>query len=588
MRRRELFKLGLTAAAAWGLPTILPRSVFGNASPNERINIALIGCGNQSTLDLPAFLQNDDVQVVAVCDVNRGSHGYLTPKQFLGREPQQKFVNDCYAKKAGAGSYRGCDAYRDFRDVIGRKDVDVVVIVVPDHWHAPITVMAAQAGKDIYCEKPLSLTIAHGQAMVRAVHDRHRILQTGSHFRSSTIARHACELVRNGRIGQLKRIETFMAKINAVDPGPGWKPMPVPEGFDYDLWLGPAPAVPYHKDRCLYRFRFNLDYSGGQTTNFGAHCNDLAQWAQGKDHTAPVEFEDTAAEFPPKGSLYNSPTKVSFRARYADGVDLICHTCEPYFGTRFEGTKGWVQMDFKGITSHPASLATSVIGPNEIHLSSDRSKPVMTRYDGFQTICDHVRNFLDAVKLRRDPIEPVEVGHQTATICHLGNIAMLLKRKIRWNPETQQIVGDDEANRMLSRPMRAPSADRACTQLPPGQLERADELDGILEQKQLSSSKLCTSISLPFRFLAFGGSRGSALEVHCGATPKSRLALLQWRLPAELSVASRAALRTLRPCATQSSSAARIRDRQTAKRGQTGRRRGPQPAGPCETAHRPR
>ena len=176
-----------------------------------------------------------------------------------------------------------------------------------------MTVMASQAGKDIYCEKPLSLNVREGQAMVKTVRARRRILQTGSHHRSGPDARSACELVRNGRIGQLIRIEALVPENNAVDPGPGWQPMPVPEGFDYDMWLGPAPVAPYHADRCLYRFRFNLDYSGGQVTNFGAHSLDIAQWGHGSDDSGPIEFEDTGAEWPAAGSLFNTATKVSFR-----------------------------------------------------------------------------------------------------------------------------------------------------------------------------------------------------------------------------------------------------------------------------------
>jgi hypothetical protein len=453
MRRRDFLKTTLSAAAALGAPGLAPQSVFGANAPSNRINVAVIGLGNQSTVDLPAFLGHPDVQVLAVCDVNTGSDGYL-PGQFRGHKPGQDQVNAYYAAKTSSGRYKGCDAYTDFRDVLARKDIDAVALVVPDHWHGLMTVMAARAGKDIYCEKPLSLTVAQGQAMVKAVRQHKRILQTGSHFRSSPSCRFVCELVRNGRIGQLKRILTNVAPQNAVDPGPGWKPDPVPEGIDYEMWLGPAPWAPYHKGRCLYRFRFNLDYSGGQTTNFGGHSNDLAQWGHGTDGTGPIEFEDMGSQWPPKGSLYNTALKVGFRARYADGVELVCQTAEPTFQTRFEGSEGWVQFNWKGIQTFPESLKTSVIGPNEIHLPI--SNPLRTSNVSREYIPDHVRNFLASVKSRQDPIEPVEVGHRTATLCHLGNIAMLLKRKIRWDPEKEQILGDQQAAAMLSRPMRAP------------------------------------------------------------------------------------------------------------------------------------
>jgi predicted dehydrogenase len=453
-RRGFLKKSALLGPAALGVPWLAPASVFGRFAPSNRIHVGFIGNGNQSTLDLPAFLEQPDAQVLAVCDVNTASHGYLTAEQYLGRKPAQEKVNAHYAQTATSGQYRGCDAYRDFREVLARRDIDAVAIVVPDHWHALIAVMAAQSGKDIYCEKPMSLTVRQGRAMIEAVRKHKRIFQTGSQFRSSPANRLGCELVRNGRIGQLQRIVTFIAKQNAEDPGPGWKPMPVPEGFDYDLWLGPAPVAPYHSGRCLYRFRFNLDYSGGQTTNFGCHGNDIAQWGGGNDHTVPIEYEDLGSEWPKPGGLYNTATKVHFRARYASGLELICKTAEPHFGCRFEGTEGSVQFDFQGLHTQPESLKSTVIGANEFRLpvsNPHRKVDSMKFY-----IPDHVRNFLEAVRSRQDPIEPVELGHRTATLCHLGNIAMRLKRPIRFDPDKETIPGDGEANQMLGRPMRGP------------------------------------------------------------------------------------------------------------------------------------
>ena len=452
--RRSFLGRTVLAAGACGLPSLVPASVLAAAAPSNRIHAACIGLGNQSTVDLPAFLQHDDVQVVAVCDVNTASHGYRTPQQFLGRKPGQDFVNAYYAKKTGLGSYKGCDAYNDFREVLGRRDIDAVVIIVPDHWHALIAIAAAKAGKDIYCEKPLSLTVRQGQAMVKAVRKYQRVLQTGSMYRSSPAARFACELVRNGRIGQLQRIVTEVAENNAKSPGPGWKPMPVPVGFDYPMWLGPAPDAPYHIDRCLYRFRFIADYSGGQTTNFGCHSNGIAQWGVGADRSGPVEFEDLGAEFPEPGSLFTTATKVNFRARYANGVELICKTTKRGFGVRFEGTEGWVEFAYSGVSTSPRSLKDSKIKPDEIHLPV--SVPSRLKNSPRYYSPDHARNFLDCVKSRRDPVECVEIGHRTASLCHLGNIAMILHRKIRWDPEQEQILGDAEAAAMLGRPMRVP------------------------------------------------------------------------------------------------------------------------------------
>ncbi len=454
--RRAFFEHTICGAAgACLVPQLVPSSVLGAAAPSNRINVGVIGMGNQSTLDLSMFLQQEDVQVVAVCDVNTASRGYLSPNQFLGRKPGQDAVNAYYAKKADAGAYKSCDAYNDFRELLGRSDVDAVAIVVPDHWHAIMTVMAARAGKDIYCEKPLSLCVRQGQDMVKAVREHKRILQTGSQFRSDPVAQHACELVRNGRIGQLKRVFTEVAENNVPSPGPGWKPMPVPQGFDYEMWLGPAPSAPYHKDRCLYRFRFILDYSGGQTTNFGCHSNGLAQWALGADHDGPVEFEDIGAEWPLPEDLFTTATKVAFRACYADGVELICKTTKRGLGVRFEGTEGWVEFSPEGFWTSPESLKDSKIAPQEVHLAAGRKdQPENVRKHSRSY--NHVRNFIDCVKSREDPVEPVEAGHRTASLCHLGNIAMKLRRKIRWDPKQERVLDDPEAGGMLGRATRAP------------------------------------------------------------------------------------------------------------------------------------
>jgi len=430
----------IAAGACIGAPVVVPSTVLGVAAPSNRIHVALIGCGNQSRVDLPSMLRQKDVQVVAVCDVNRGSYGYARPEHFLGREPVRKKVDEYYAGQTRSGRYQGCDAYGDFREVLARDDVDAVMVVLPDHWHALVTIKACEAGKDVYCQKPLSLTIHDGQEMVKAVRRHRRILQTGSQYRSNRVVRRACELVRNGRIGEVRRV---VAIINGSGPGPGpgWQPMPVPEGFDYDTWLGPAPWAPYHIDRCLYRFRFHLDYSGGQVTNTGAHAIDIVQWALGTDGTGPIEFEDLGAVWPPEGHLYTTAMKTAFKARYADGIELICRTQEPGFGARFEGSEGWLQYTYNKIEASSEHIKDSIIGDGEIRL------PVSE---------DHYRNFLDCVKSREEPIEPVEAGHRTASICHAGNIAMRLQRKLPWDPAKETFVDDEEAHKMLRRPYREP------------------------------------------------------------------------------------------------------------------------------------
>lgn len=441
-RGQRIARRGMIAAAgaAAVAPLVLPRSLFGADAPSNRINVAIIGCGNQSRADVPSMLRMADVQVVAVCDVNRGSHGYAHPDHFLGREPVRQQVEEHYAEQRKSGAYRGCDACADFRDVLARDDVDAVVVTLPDHWHALVTVMACRAGKDVYCQKPLSLTIDDGRQMVSAVRSHRRILQTGSQYRSTPAVRTMCELVRNGRIGTVRKA---VAIINGSGsgPGPGWREMPVPEGFDYHMWLGPAPEAPYHIDRCLYRFRFHLDYSGGQVTNTGAHAIDIVQWALGMDSTGPVEFRDLGSIWPEPGHLFTTAMKTHFAATYANGVELECVTQDPGFGARFEGSEGWIQFTGGTLQASSPAILDAPLGPDAVRL------PVSP---------GHYRNFIDSVKSRVDPIEPVEAGHRTASVCHLGNIAMRLKRPLRWDPAAERFRDDDEADSMLRRPYRGP------------------------------------------------------------------------------------------------------------------------------------
>jgi predicted dehydrogenase len=433
----------LKASAAFALPWIVPSPVLGSKAPSNRINVACIGTGNQGAGILRRFMQNDDVQIIAVCDVNRASYGYRDEDQFLGREPAREMVDEYYGKKKKASAYRGCRTYLDFHEVLASADVDAVTVVVPDHWHAIMTIRAAEAGKDIYCEKPLSLTIGQGRAMVEAVRKHKRVLQTGSMERSNPMNRYICRLVRDGKIGQVKRVTTNVGYNNKVGPGPGWKPMPVPDGFDYERWLGPAPKVPYHKDRCLYRFRFHYDYSGGQVTNFGAHSNDLAQWGLGMDDTGPVETEYVSAKWLPEGSLFNTALETEFLCRYENGVELVCKTNKRPVGVRFEGTEGMIETSaypWKA-SSRPESLVTSRFPSGGMR---------------FDATAAHVRNFLDCVKSREEPVAPVEVGHRSASLCHLGNVAIRLGRNVKWDPKGERFPGDDEANEMLLRPLRAP------------------------------------------------------------------------------------------------------------------------------------
>ena len=422
--RRTFLKGVATAVAA---PYIVPASALGldgATAPSNRITLACIGVNGRGTANMKSFLNHADAEVVAICDVDQAH-----------RERAQRTVQSRYA--SDRPSYTGCDTYNDFRDVIARDDIDAVMVGTPDHWHALIAIAAAKSGKDIYCEKPISKTIAEGRAVCDAVRRYGRIFQTGSQLRSSRNVRFACELVRNGRIGKLHTIRTYLPPGTTCGPQPE---MPIPPGFDYNLWLGPARWAPYTARRCHHTFRYVSDYAGGTMTDLGAHDNDLAQWGNGTEHTGPVEIEGTG-QFPPDG-FFDTAMRYEVHYTYANGVTLICST-DPYpagTGVRFEGTEGWVYTR-TAINAEPQSLLETSIGPNEIHLYQSN---------------DHHRNFLDCVKSRKETIVPAETGHRSITICHLGNIAMKLGRKLSWDPDRERFKDDPEADRHLLSPMRAP------------------------------------------------------------------------------------------------------------------------------------
>jgi predicted dehydrogenase len=430
--------------AALAAPLALPAAALGDGdrpAASKRITLGVVGTGNMGLGDIQGFLGDKRVQVVAVCDVNTESAGYWNGG-VAGREPARRLVEKHYAEEKKSGTYKGCAAYADFRDLLARKDIDAVVISTPDHWHAIPVVMACKVGKDIYCQKPLSLTVAEGRAMSDAVAKYKRVFQTGSQQRSDRNFRRACELVRNGRIGKLHTVRCGLpgGRPDYGKTGDRKKPEPVPKGFDYDFWLGPAPKKPYAPARCHVNFRWIYDYSGGQVTDWGGHHPDCAQWGMGTVHTGPVEIRGAKATFPPD-PLWDTATDFYFEAVYANGVKLIVSNKEKG-GVTWEGSEGWVWADRGKQDAHPKSLLKSEIGPKEIHLyKSD----------------NHYRNFIDCVISRKETAAPAEVAHRSITICHLGNIAMRLGRKtLKWDPEKEKILGDDEAAKMLSRPYREP------------------------------------------------------------------------------------------------------------------------------------
>src|SRR5438270_8166136 len=355
---------------AIGIPLIVSAASLGReekVTPSKRITVGVIGCGNMGLGDIRGLLGDPRVQVVAVCDVNKESPGYWAGA-VAGREPGRRLVEEHYAADKKSGTYKGCAAYVDFRELIARKDIDVVVVSTPDHWHAIPVIAAAKAKKDIYCQKPLSLTIAEGRAMSDAVKKYERVFQTGSQQRSDSHFRRACELVRNGRIGKLHTVRVGLpaGRPDYAKNNNRKKPEPVPKGFDYDLWLGPAPKAEYAPDRCHVNFRWIYDYSGGQVTDWGGHHPDCAQWGLGTERTGPVEIRNAKGVFPPD-ELWNTATEYSFEAVYANGVKMIISNKERS-GVTWEGTEGWVWADRGRHDANPKSLLDSKIGPVEIHL----------------------------------------------------------------------------------------------------------------------------------------------------------------------------------------------------------------------------
>jgi predicted dehydrogenase len=385
---------------------------------SDVVRLGFVGVANMGVYNLKAFLKRPDVQVTAVCDVDRR---HLAAAKRLVEE----------AHPAGE-----CRAFAEFQALDAWEGADAVVISTPDHWHVPQAIHAALCGKDIYLEKPLTLAIAEGRLLCDVVRATGRILQTGSQQRSMPEFRRACELVRNGCLGTIRRIEVELPPNNKTC-APEWSPQPVPPELDYDAWLGPAPWAEYHPQRCHYQFRFILDYSGGQVTNFGAHHLDIVQWALGMDGSGPRRVWGRG-EFPASG-LFTTATRVEARLTYPGGIEVLVRTGGS--GVTFHGSEGVLAVERGALRTEPEALAQTVLGQDAIRLyASD----------------DHHGNWLECIRTRQAPVCPAEVGHRSATCCHLVNIAMQMGRELMWDPEAEAFVGDEEANARRARPMREP------------------------------------------------------------------------------------------------------------------------------------
>ena len=424
--RRQVLR-GVAAAAGGfaAAPYVITSTALGGKGrppASERTVMGYVGTGGRGFgSHVRGFTVYGQVQSVAVCDVDRGR-----------MERARQWVNATYANQ-------DCAAYDDFRELLARRDVDAVAVGTPDHWHALVSLAAARAGKDIYCEKPLARTIREGKAVVHAVRRFGRVLQTGSQERSNRNCRFACELVHNRRIGTLRAMEVNLPVAHRACPN--YPPAAVPLGFDYDRWLGPAPWEPFTPRRCHGSFRFIRDYAAGELTDRGAHVLDLAHWVAGFDTTGPVEIEGSGW-YPPDG-LFNTFMRFRFEMKYANGVRLTCRSTGSR-GVKFIGDRGWVFIGIHGghLSADPPSLLRETIGKDEIHLH--------------ESIGGHKQDFLTAVRTRGDVVAPAHAGHRTNSACALGEIAMLLGRKLRWDPVAERFLNDESANALIARPMRPP------------------------------------------------------------------------------------------------------------------------------------
>ena len=417
LTRRQFVQIGAFAAVA---PTIIPARVLGADAPSKKITIGFIGTGDHGTnWNLRRYLKLQDSRVLVVCDVDE------TRKEFAKEQVDAAYKN------------KDCAMTKDFREVLARPDIDAVMISTPDHWHTLISLMALRAGKDVQCEKP-TLTIDEGKLLIETVRKHQKVFQTSTEDRSLPVYHRMAELVRNGRVGKLQRIEVILPKQpgNAGDP----TPKPVPPELDYEMWLGPAPFAPYTPQRVHFNFRWIWDYSGGIICDWGAHLFDTAQWGNNTERSGPVEVEGTGTFW--EGGLYNTVKDYDVTYRYANGVVMTCKPGDP--SIKFIGTGGWVgNRGWIGkLEASTPEILNAMIGPSELHL--------FTNPEG-----EH-RDFLDCVKSRKDPYFPVDIGHRVSSVCHLANIALKLKRKLKWDPEKEEFVNDAEANGLRTRTLRSP------------------------------------------------------------------------------------------------------------------------------------
>jgi predicted dehydrogenase len=433
LSRRKFLQNALgTSVALAGLPYLIPNSALAadNCSPNNKINIGMIGLGWMGgQYLLGSFLGLPQAQIVALCDVDQIR---------LNRAKQT--VENQYANQKGLEKYRGCKTYGDFRELLENKDIDAVIIATPEHWHGICAVRAAEAGKDIYCEKPLAYSIEEGKAIVNAVNKYGRIFQTGSQQRSDWRFRTACELVRNGYIGQLKEVKVNVAGM----PGDYYpQPEPIPKHLNWDMWLGPAPYRPFNSALFMWDFspgknwRMHRDFGGGMMTDWGAHHFDIAQWGMGMDESGPVEVIP-----PAKGEVWG------LKYIYANSIPLI--SSPESNGILFIGDKGKVEVNRGYLKTWPENLLSIQLKPNDLHLYESNDNEYQ-----FEST-NHHANWLECIRTRSKTVAHEQIGFHTLAVCRIGIAAIELNRPLKWDPVNAAFIQDPEANRLLSRPMRSP------------------------------------------------------------------------------------------------------------------------------------